>query len=202
MNFKDHRLLSHYLLDNALPALDASRARAFVVGCLYPDRNYLTYLRGHTFRGKKRFTRRALKRLSHARRWGLYRWFRFGVLVHYLTDAFTFAHSPLFDGSLAAHVSYETHLHAYFPQFLYGYAQTKEKPCPSLFPQIFSQLSSHQEAYLLGEPSLQKDCRCIVDACLLTIAGVVPKVQAQKTHRVRRAVSRALSRLPKRKRAA
>lgn len=45
---------------------------------------------------------------------GMLFFFRLGVLIHYLTDAFTFAHNPTFGGDLSDHVEYEDRFHDYF----------------------------------------------------------------------------------------
>ncbi len=168
MNYKDHFLLARYLIQTAMPGIAPAQARAFTIGCRYPDRNYLTYLRGHTFSGAIRHMDRVCDRLQRKKYWGLYSWFRFGALMHYLTDAFTWVHSPRFTGSLAQHRRYETQLHAFFPRFLRNYIPYDlDTGAPFL-----AQLHTRQAAYLQAPRSMQTDCRYILSICLCAVARI------------------------------
>ena len=206
MKFKGHRLFAQYLIDTALPPLSPAHACAFRVGNLYPDRNYLTYLRGHTFDGAAKHIGRVCRRLEKKKRWNRYDWFRLGTLMHYLADSFTLAHSPLFRGSLHDHRAYEFKLHDEFSFFLEHFALgAHDNGMP-----LHAQLHARQAAYLNEAPSVEKDCFYIVSTCLLTISRIlagqtetrrrVPEVQ--KPRRVRRAIRRVLSKIRRKKQAA
>lgn len=168
MNYKDHLLLAQYLIRTAMPGITPSQARAFTIGSRYPDRNYLTYLRGHTFCGAIRHINRVCNRLQRKQHWGLYSWFRFGALTHYFADSFTWAHSPYFNGSLRHHRRYETQLHAFFSQFLHDYIPY-DLDTGAPFP---VQLHARQDAYLHARRSMQTDCRYILSVCLCAITHI------------------------------
>ena len=90
--------------------------QAFLIGCIEPDRNPVTYLkgsirhqwlRGHNYRNARRFMRRISVRLENKDSWNLYDYYTLGKLIHYTTDAFTYAHNDTFPTALTEHREYE-----------------------------------------------------------------------------------------------
>ena len=88
---------------------------AFVFGCIKPDFDIFSYLRGfkkkpfygHNWNNAENYIMH-LSQKAEQRNLGS---FGFGLLVHYLCDAFTFAHNEGFSGGLKAHAVYEKQLH-------------------------------------------------------------------------------------------
>ena len=126
MKTKDHRLLGEFLLKNTSLFPGKKERTFFLFGCVEPDYNPFTYLLGffiHPFRGHHvENSARYLGWLeSISRKRGLKRpfdWFIAGVALHYLADAFTFAHNPAFTGNLSRHKEYESELSQVFLKYL------------------------------------------------------------------------------------
>ena len=96
---------------------------AFLLGCMQPDWNLATYIkgsrtyelmRGHNYRNASRCMERLATYLESSHKWGLLSYYRLGKLIHYITDAFTQAHNNWFEGNLSTHCDYEKRLQQYF----------------------------------------------------------------------------------------
>ena len=94
--------------------------RGLYLGSILPDLLVHTYLRGHTWKasGEKVLTKlKALEELGILNVWtGI----RFGMLLHYLEDFFTMAHSRYFQGNLVEHIRYEVRLSRYIRALFAG----------------------------------------------------------------------------------
>ncbi len=86
----------------------------FGLGCVLPDFDPFSYLKGfrtnpffgHNWENAKGYIGRSAQNIGN-KGVGL----RLGILVHYICDAFTFAHNEGFDGDLHRHTLYEKRLH-------------------------------------------------------------------------------------------
>lgn len=96
---------------------------AFLLGCMQPDWNPTTYLkgsrtyqwlRGHNYENARRCMERLAARLEGREKWGVLSYYRLGKLIHYITDAFTQAHNNWFDEDLSVHCEYENRLQEHF----------------------------------------------------------------------------------------
>lgn len=119
-----HKTLARYLIAQYNEVKRAKKL-AFTLGCIEPDINVFTHLTaskkrngvfdGHNYPVTENKILKMLDRLSRKRRKNsIVFWYRLGKLVHYVTDAFTYPHSPAFDGSVSEHVKYEHEFHDYF----------------------------------------------------------------------------------------
>ena len=127
MRGKSHRDLGKYLAQRYMQHLPKTYVRAFLIGCVEPDRNYATYLkgslraqwlRGHNFENSSRFMQRLAARLESKSRLSLFDCYAAGKLIHYTVDAFTYVHNSVFQEPLAQHREYEAALQNYFLNFL------------------------------------------------------------------------------------
>lgn len=100
---------------------------AFLLGCVEPDKNPTTYLkgslrsqwlRGHNWGNSQRYMGRVCTRLERRAKLRLLDYYTLGKLIHYTTDAFTCAHNDFFGDDLKAHCSYEKLLQVYFAHYL------------------------------------------------------------------------------------
>lgn len=123
MKRESHRMLGVYLLEQITWELSAWRRRAFLLGCIEPDSNPFTYLkgsrrvqmlRGHNYRNAERWMDRMAARLEARQCWRLLDYYRLGQLIHYTSDAFTFAHNETFRESIREHRRYEQRLQRIF----------------------------------------------------------------------------------------
>ena len=89
--------------------------RLFLFGCVEPDINPFTYMRGsvrhrflqgHNAENARKHFQKLLERLSRSGVHSPWQWFALGTLIHYAADSFTFPHNSRFPGSLADHVAY------------------------------------------------------------------------------------------------
>lgn len=127
MRGKSHKSLGKYLAERYFPNTPKRYVRAFLIGCVEPDRNPATYLkgslrreflRGHNYENAMRYMARVAKRLEKKRVWRLFDYYTMGKLIHYTTDAFTYAHNTSFGTNLSDHREYEHALQEHFLTYL------------------------------------------------------------------------------------
>lgn len=123
MRTRDHKQLG-LELENLFPetVTDLQR-RLFLIGCVEPDKNPLTYLKGsmkyqtfhgHNYLNSKNKIEKYICKLSQKQEWNDKDYYNLGKLMHYIADTFTFTHNEGFYGSLKEHVAYEHELHYLF----------------------------------------------------------------------------------------
>lgn len=166
MKTADHLLLGRYLLEQCGTTQLSRHRRAFLLGCVEPDYNVFSYLRGmrhcRKFRGHNAenssaflthcfadFNGRALR--------SAWDYFRLGTMIHYAADAFTAPHNGSWNGSLIEHCAYEASLHRKFGKMLA--AANSER-----FP--YWEYEALHKSYCSEKPSMETDFRCILTACL------------------------------------
>ncbi len=120
---ESHRLLGIYLL-KSLRGLPTQRyEKAFLFGCIQPDINIFTYLKGsmrvrllkgHNFRNSERCVNRTIEKLQNSGSWKMKDYYRLGKLIHYISDAFTYPHNESYDESIREHRIYEGKLNCHF----------------------------------------------------------------------------------------
>ena len=127
MKSTSHRMLAHYFIDIYLFNYSASCKKAFSLGCVQPDKNPTTYLkgslrsqwlRGHNWENARRYIYRIGRRLERKKRFKTADFYQLGKLIHYTADAFTYAHNAHFGETLADHRLYEQRLHKYMIGYL------------------------------------------------------------------------------------
>lgn len=183
MQTRDHDLLGRFLLERYGAGLDPICRRLFLLGCIEPDWNLLTYARGslkhqflhgHNAENAERHLHRLTEGLRKSGVQTPLQWFRFGAALHYLADSFTFAHNRIFTGSLREHRLYEALLHDVFVAYL-------RSPHPMRLP---ADAACHRQ-YLEEQRSYQTDCRYILGTSLglcsrLTIQWMPVGIAAKK----------------------
>ena len=101
--------------------------QAFSFGCIQPDKNPITYLkgsirsqwlRGHNWDNAKMYIRKTGNRLQSRKELNLLDFYQLGKLIHYTADAFTYAHNNNYKENLAAHRDYEYDLHRKLEEYL------------------------------------------------------------------------------------
>jgi hypothetical protein len=165
---KDHLALGYYLLDFAGSEELLKHRRAFLAGCVEPDYNMATYLRGmktsRKFRGHNADNSfdHVSKCIAEFQQQGLctgWDYFVLGTTLHYVADAFTWPHNTFWEKSLAQHAAYEIQLHPVFAASLCredGYADGPEPRSLTAFV-----AESHRE-YSAGPHEMAADCRYII----------------------------------------
>jgi len=169
MRTTDHAALGRLLLREA--GTDALRQHrlAFLFGCIEPDRNFLTYLRGslrhrllrgHHAENSQAYIARQLGTLERRGVGSAYRCFVLGTVLHYIADEFTYAHNESFPGTLRDHVRYEHRMHPYFTEEL-----ERQSGIPQLPGSPDAVLAGARAVYCANGHTMQSDCRYIVRVC-------------------------------------
>lgn len=183
------RTLTHYhfakTLLPLLPPIPALKP-AFLFGCVEPDINLLSHLdldkqkktahlHGHNHPYLDQRILRLIEKLTlNPNITPLYA-FRLGVLLHYLADAFTFAHNTNFKGNFSAHNAYEKAFHRYF--------EKRIQQIPKHFWQKSQPLRYHdlRKRFLAIKPSLARDFSFILLATRSALYNFLPNHKTQET---------------------
>ncbi len=176
MQRKDHLALGRFLLNHQMENGGLCRhRRAFLLGCIEPDYNLVTYMHGirryRNFRGhnaKNSFTHVA-KCFRHIQSAGLRTardYFILGTMLHYIADAFTWPHNHFWRKSLMEHVVYEKKLHQAFSLELKADREKNNQDISSLTCFYHDLHGKYSEAF----HSLETDCRYIIKACKTLLA--------------------------------
>ncbi len=182
MRGKSHTCLGKYLIEHYMPDLPKAYARAFLLGCIEPDRNPATYLkgsircqwlRGHNYRNARRFMRSISWRLEKKRdHLNLYDYYTLGKLIHYVTDAFTYAHNDTFTTSLGDHMEYEVALQEHFLAYMQEDPQVNPQTAKSIMEIIYR----YHRKYEQLEADIHTDSRFALTAscCVLAVLFAKP----------------------------
>ncbi len=180
MRGKSHRCLGQYLSERYLADVPKLYVKAFQLGCIEPDRNPITYLkgsircqwlRGHNYRNARRFMRKISFRLEHKESMNLYDYYSLGKLIHYTTDAFTYAHNAEFPRDLSDHKAYEDALQEHFLEFMAQDPQVDIMVARS----IMSAICSYHRDYEQTESNIHNDSRFALAACCCVLACLFVK---------------------------
>lgn len=180
MRGKSHICLGRYLADHYLPDVPSKYTRAFLFGCVEPDRNPVTYLkgslrcqwlRGHNYRNARRYMRKISLRLEKRESWRLLDYYTLGKLIHYTTDAFTYAHNADFPRDLADHREYEANLQDHFLEFM----KTDPKVDPNVAGTIMEAIGRYHRQYEAQIRSIRTDSRFALAACCCVLALLFPR---------------------------
>lgn len=169
MRGKSHLQLGEYLVEHYMPQAPKLCVRAFLLGCIQPDRNPTTYLkgsfryqwlRGHNYHNAKKFMIRLSSRLEQREKRTVLDYYSLGKLIHYTADAFTFAHNAHFPEDLTQHCIYEAKLQNHFLKYL----QTDPKMDQKHGPTIMEIIRIYHREYSEQEPSIHTDTVYILNA--------------------------------------
>lgn len=175
MRGKSHICLGHYLIRNYMPHLTRHQKQMFLLGCIEPDRNPTTYLkgslkhqwlRGHNYHNSRRFMYRISKRLEQKDTLSFFDYYTLGKLIHYTADAFTYAHNDTFSENLSYHREYEAALQEHFLRFM------EEDPEVDILlaKTIMESISQCHREYRSEETSIHRDSRFALQACCCVLA--------------------------------
>ena len=183
MKGKSHALLGQYLVGRNLSGCSQLRVRAFLFGCVQPDRNPATYLkgslrrqwlRGHNWENAQRYMQRVSGRLERRRTLHIWDYYTLGKLVHYTTDAFTYAHNAAFPTDLRIHKAYEAKLQAYFLQYLAGSPEIRGDGAVPVMEAIRQQ----HRTYLQCPAGIRRDAVFSVRVCAGILDRLIPAAGA------------------------
>ena len=143
---------------------------AFRIGCLEPDKNPSTYLKGfrtgHFFQGHNwnnslKTVYKTGELLARKKRFNVIDYYLLGRIIHYISDGFTYAHNIHFGRNLPAHIAYEAQLETYFRTEL-------SRPlilCDACHGTLLQILHRSRMNYLLKSSCPTNDARFIKHTC-------------------------------------
>lgn len=175
MRGKSHICLGNYLLRRYLPDLSPVKSKAFLLGCIEPDRNPVTYLkgsfrcqwlRGHNFGNARRFMERLSVRLEQKTDLNLFDYYTLGKLIHYTADAFTLAHNDTFPEKLSRHRDYENRLQEYFLSYIHADPYVDVPYAKTIMEGIYI----HHREYTRNSAGIHTDSRFALQACCCVLA--------------------------------
>lgn len=181
MRGKSHYLLGKYLAEHYMGGVSQTNVQAFLIGCVQPDRNPATYLkgsfryqwlRGHNYRNARQFMKRISSRLERKESWNLFDYYTLGKLIHYTADAFTLAHNDWFSTNLGDHRVYEAELQEHFLSYL----QEDPQVNPLYAKTIMQAIYSYHTAYQKEPSSIRTDSHFALTACCCILALVFIKL--------------------------
>ena len=174
MRGKSHQQLGRYLAEKYMSTLPRRYVRAFLIGCIEPDRNPATYLkgslrqqwlRGHNWGNAQNYMQRVSRRLENRRKMRLLDYYTMGKLIHYTTDAFTSAHHAYFSENRLEHRQYEAALQNHFIQYL---AQAPAIWTDARKP-VMDTIRSYHREYIRRPVNIHTDTRFAVIVCSMVL---------------------------------
>lgn len=178
MRGESHRRLGEYLVERYMPNAPKRHIRAFLIGCIEPDRNPATYLkgsfrsqrlRGHNYENASPYMRRLCCRLEQKVRLDMIDYYSLGKLIHYTVDAFTRAHNRDFPEDLREHRAYEAELQTFFLAFLAG----DPPPCKPECRPVMETIRHFHRRYEARPISIVTDTRFAFTASCLVAASLM-----------------------------
>lgn len=180
MRGKSHRCLGQYLSKHYMKDAPKGCIAAFLFGCVEPDRNPVTYLkgslrcqwlRGHNYRNARRYMRKLSLRLQKKKNWKLPDYYSLGKLIHYTADAFTLAHNDTFSPELSDHRAYEEKLQIHFLEFMAQDPQVDLKMAQT----VMEAISQYHREYEKEAAGVLTDSRFALTACCCVAAILLTK---------------------------
>ena len=185
MKKRSHKLLGIYLAERYMDDATKACRKAFVFGCVEPDYNYASYLKGwgtgnrvkgHNYECACHYIRKNARYLSEKHTWNLWDYYQFGRMLHYLADAFTFPHNSHYEGTLANHVRYELEMQ---PIFLEKLKDTAAQAVPVIGSRagIVEELNRLHRDYRKQASNPERDCDIILQTLCMAAAFFVPSAE-------------------------
>lgn len=180
MRKKSHILVARYLADQ-IPAAKSlqSHRKAFCLGSILPDIKPSFLTKKHEYFGTFEEIQDKMKTLiDSSPQEGKERvyWRRFGEVMHYMADYFTFPHNKNFTGNLYEHNKYEKHLKNHLKRYIESGAAGQiviEPVSFDNFQELVNYIQKVHERYLLKERNIAEDVQYILRTCLQVICGIL-----------------------------
>lgn len=170
METKDHLMLARLISFSNRNFNKIYKTTAFETGCISPDINFLTYIKGHTYNGTISYVKRTVSKLQNKLK-TVSDYYELGRIIHFIADYFTFPHSPDFKGTLKQHVEYESKLHKYIEN-INGIDYIDDIDDKKGISICSNMIDSAHEKYLGMKHSLQTDWRFISSICSEVTASI------------------------------
>lgn len=183
MRNKSHAAMGRRLLREYMPGLPRRYTRIFLLGCIQPDKNPATYikgslrsqwLRGHNYSNAHRYMMRLANRLEVKSHFSYWDYYSLGKLIHYTMDAFTLPHNNHFPTALRSHRCYEIQLQRYFLPQLHRF----RKPNQPLSDSAAELIRRNHAQYMRLPGSVETDTDFACRTCFLLMGILTEKITA------------------------
>lgn len=179
MRKKSHILLARYLADQMTAAQSLQLHRkAFCLGSILPDIRPSFLTKKHEFFGTYGEIQDKIKELIEFGpdqcKERIY-WRRFGEVIHYIADYFTFPHNKTYTGTLVEHGQYEKCLkHSLRTCIRSGEAECHVGSALSFenFGQLTEYIKTCHDRYLKKKRNVAEDINYILSVCYQVIQGI------------------------------
>lgn len=181
MRGKSHQYLGRYLAGKYMSTLPRRYVKAFLIGCIEPDRNPATYLkgslrqqwlRGHNWGNAQNYMQRVSRRLENRSKLRLFDYYTMGKLIHYTTDAFTSAHNAYFSENLQDHRQYEEALQNHFINYL---SQDPDIWTDAARP-VMDTIRSYHREYAHRPVNIHTDTRFAIIVCSMVVTRIFAQI--------------------------
>ncbi|MFQ7001639.1 MAG: zinc dependent phospholipase C family protein [Clostridium sp.] len=167
----DHKTLVYLLLSKNINENLNLFEKAFVFGCIEPDINILTYMKGsikfkklfcgHTRKHSLDYILKNLEYLNKQEKLNIFDFYKLGKIMHYIADSFTYPHTENFKGNIIEHTNYENKLHLFLEENKLKFKVNKNND----FQDLKKYLLDNQEKYNNQNMSIENDLKFIVNIC-------------------------------------
>lgn len=182
MKTSSHVMIGHFLADYVKEHYGVILDReSFARGNILPDRRMSFLTRPHFLKYNSAYVQRKILGLVNVNLSDQFidRYYskHLGIICHYYADFFCYAHSPHFQGNLAAHRGYEETLHRFLTENISAIGQMDFMPVVKGGPdidkeRIYEKFDEHHAAYAASVPSYEIDITCCLRACVEAIVMI------------------------------
>jgi len=153
---------------------------AFLFGCIEPDYNILSYLKGslkiqllkgHNFKNSEQHMRRMIEKLQQRSRWRMREYYCLGKLIHYVSDAFTYPHNENFVNGIKEHRHYEGRLNYCFK----NYIALQQIQVENAYKSVIDAVGSLHRQYIIASAGIQNDVRYILETADTVFNMLIPE---------------------------
>lgn len=181
MRKKSHILLAGYLADQ-MKAADSlqSHRKAFCLGSILPDckPSFLTTRHEYfgTFASIQERIRFLVENGPDVCNERVF-WRRFGEVIHYIADYFTFPHNHTFTGTFMEHNQYEKELKDGLKRYIENGEASKLLKDEKMIhfeslQELIAYVEDRHESYLQKARTIAEDIRYILSVCLQVVRGM------------------------------
>lgn len=176
MRKKSHVSLAGYLVRGLGSEALTRHKKAFYFGSVLPDLKPKMFKEPHKFDITYEWFRGYVCQIVADGRNSAYKesvqWRRIGEALHYLADYFTYPHNTSYDGGVKGHCLHERDLkyalrkYVRTPEVTRSFdVQRRMAGTITELWQLFEYIENQHEEYLRQSPSVEEDCRWIVQVC-------------------------------------
>jgi hypothetical protein len=116
-----------------------------------------------------------IQRLQLRKRWRMQEYYRFGKLIHYISDAFTYPHNEIYNKSIKEHRSYERMLNCYFKYYI---TIPQNIPAESVGKSVMDAINLTHQEYLKAPTGMRTDVRYIMKTTNIVLNSLIPETVA------------------------